>query len=366
MAQLQEALVRVRPPRVGEHTLLSFENMLESLESEDALSLELLADREGVSMFIRSLHPDRVVQQLLAHYPDIEVAFVEEDDDPARIKEGEVSWGQVLRPEGDDWLPLQVYDDVGLLEHSSDPFIDMVGGMRSDVQPGERVLSRLILKQKPHNWSESWREKALSGAGSENQQAVETERLTKQTDKVRKAMPSRGRDEGSGGDEGSGFVSDGVLLLIGGGLALTLMTLYFNKLWQQGDFLIVFGLAALAIVLICVGGVLLRVFGLAFWKNKNQFYDPQQVALRVGGAAFSMQIELMVVLNGRGNRSRARKLLEPVIAAYRSFDNPLGCRFDVSKMQGEGQITRTASFLQFRRVAGFSTDWLGGATVRVS
>lgn len=61
MAEQRESLLRIKPPRVGEHTLLSFENMLESLESEDAVSLELVADRDGVAMFVRSKHPDRVV-----------------------------------------------------------------------------------------------------------------------------------------------------------------------------------------------------------------------------------------------------------------------------------------------------------------
>ena len=61
-------LLRVRPPRLGEFTLLSFENLLESLDAEQPFSLELVAEHQGVSMLIRSEHPDRVAQQLRSHY----------------------------------------------------------------------------------------------------------------------------------------------------------------------------------------------------------------------------------------------------------------------------------------------------------
>ena len=176
MSDLHETLIRVRPPRTGEHTLLSFENLLESLDFNEPMSLELVAEGEQVSMFIRSMHPDRVVQQMLAHYPEVDLEFVADEDDPLKVGDSEAAWMQRLEPDGDDYLPFQIYDDVGLLEHGSDPFIDMIGGMRSDIQTGERLISRVLLWQKPHDWSEVWRAKAMSGAGSENQQSAETER----------------------------------------------------------------------------------------------------------------------------------------------------------------------------------------------
>ncbi len=352
MATQRESLIRIKPPRVGEHTLLSFENMLESLESEDPLSLELVADKEGVGMFVRSKHPDRVVQQMLAHYPDVDVTFVEEEGDPARLADGERAWTRTLKTLGDDWLPLQIYDDTGLLSYSSDPFIDMIGGMRADVQPGERVLSRMILKQKPHNWSEEWREKALSGAGSANQQTLETDRVTKQEERTTKIPNSR--TSGSTSEERAvGGLSDKTALMLVGALAAITLGTYVSQTWAKGDYGIIVGLATVLILLVCAAGLLMRALRLGLWKeDSNKFYDPQQVALRVGGAAFSMQIEVMAVLRERGNRSRAEKLLEPVIAAYKSFDNPLGCRFDMSKVEESDGRKRDRSLLEFQGTRG--------------
>lgn len=352
MATQREALIRIKPPRVGEHTLLSFENMLESLESEDPISLELVADKDGVGMYVRSKHPDRVVQQLLAHYPDVEVSFVNEDDDPARITDGERAWTRTLKTAGDDWLPLQIYDNTGLLSYSSDPFIDMVGGMRADVQPGERVLSRMILKQKPHNWSEEWREKALSGAGSENQQTLETDRLTRQEERKTNGANARPVSSASG-DGDVGGLSDNTVYALAGAIAVIVIGTLVSQAWARGDYGLVIGVATVAILLVCVAGVLMRVLRLGLWKDKSgKFYDPQQVALRVGGAAFSMQIEVMAVLKERGNRSRAEKLLEPVIAAYKSFDNPLGCRFDMSKVEESDGRERDRRLLEFKGIRG--------------
>ena len=346
MAEQREALLRIKPPRVGEHTLLSFENMLESLESEDAMSLELVADKDGVSMFVRSKHPDRVVQQMLAHYPDVDVSFVEEYDDPARISDEESAWTRTLNTEGDKWLPLQIYDDTGLLSYSSDPFIDMVGGMRADVQPGERVVSRLVLKQKPHNWSEEWREKALTGAGSENQQTLETDRVTQLEERSRRASSRRSSEMASRDGGPSGGVSDSTVYVLAGSLGIIMLGLVLRKFWVGGDYGLVVGIGVAAVAAVCVIGLLMRALKLGLWKDdSSKFYDPQQVGLRVGGAAFSMQIEVMAVLKERGNRSRAGKLLEPVVAAYKSFDNPLGCRFGISKVKEATADQRQGSLL---------------------
>ena len=46
-------ILRVMPPRLGEHTLLSFENLLESLDADEPFSLELVAEHGGISMLVR-------------------------------------------------------------------------------------------------------------------------------------------------------------------------------------------------------------------------------------------------------------------------------------------------------------------------
>ena len=63
----------------------------------------------------------------------------------------------------------------------------------------------------------------------------------------------------------------------------------------------------------------------------------------------------MAVLKERGNRSRADKLLDPVIAAFKSFDNPLGCRFGMSKVEESDRSESDGSLLEFKGMRG----WIG-------
>ena len=345
MPELHETLIRVRPPRTGEHTLLSFENLLESLDFNEPMSLELVAEGEEVSMFIRSVHPDRVVQQMLAHYPDVELEFVADEDDPLVVCDDEAAWMQTLTPDGDEYLPLQIYDDMGLLEHGSDPFIDMIGGMRSDIQAGERLISRVLLKQKPHNWSEVWREKAMSGAGSENQRSVETERLTNRAIGV--------PDGASGDDRGGGEsgLSNGMLFVLAGCVGILVAFSFAMRWLDEGNYM-AFG--ALMTSGVIAGGVLTwGVVKHGWFVGKGQrYYDPAQVAMRVSGAAFALEINLIVVLRSKNQTSRAKKLLTPAVAAYRSFDNPLGCRFKLSKLVAADGLRKAAGLLTFHEVSG--------------
>ena len=191
-------LLKVKPPRLGEHTLLSFENLLESLDAEQPFSLELVAEHRGLSMLVRSEHPDRVAQQLRAHYPEVELEYIENCDDPLTFGDEESVWTQALRPSGSEWLPFQVYDDTGVLEYGSDPFIDMLGSLLSDVRPDERLVSRLVLSQKSHDWSEAWRARAMSGAGSENQQVAETERMVQQLERSGRGQGPRRESASTG------------------------------------------------------------------------------------------------------------------------------------------------------------------------
>ena len=231
--------------------------------------------------------------------------------------------------------------------------------MRADVQPGERVVSRLVLKQKPHNWSEEWREKALSGAGSENQQTLETDRVTKQEERANRSNPRRSSDVAS--KEGpTGGVSDTTVYVLAGSLVVVIAGMFLRQFWMGGDYGLVIGFGVAAVAAVCVIGLLMRALKLGLWSDRSsKFYDPQQVGLRVGGAAFSMRIEVMAVLKERGNRSRADKLLEPVVAAYKSFDNPLGCRFGISKVKETVAEQRQASLLEVGGKRGFIGRWLG-------
>ena len=364
-------LLRVRPPRLGEHTLLSFENLLESLDADEPFSLELVAEHGGISMLVRSEHPDRVAQQLRAHYPEADLEYIEECNDPLNFCDDENAWMQTLRPEGSEWLPLQVYDDTGLLGYGSDPFVDMLGGLSSDVRPGERLVSRLVLSQKSHNWSERWRARAMSGAGSENQQAAETERIAQQLERSGRFQPSKNGGNGNSEANSPGdSITHWVMYLVVGAMALLLIGIWFKQLWESGQIW--------QIVLYSVAGtVVFGVLGLLFWKlgffrkiPKQEYYDPQQVAIRISGAAFRLEVQLFAVVSGESRAARSRELLEPVVGAYRSFDNPLGCRFAVGELVKVSRESLNGSLLSFetdRRKRGLFSppDWRGQAVVGV-
>ena len=187
--EMRESLVKVIPPREGDFNLQSFMNTLEALDLVDEIiSLEIAANQGRIEMYVRSRRADNVITALLAHYPNIIFEAVEDADDPLYVEaEKENAWRQVLWPGGDEWLPFQVYDERGLLEYSSDPFIDMISGMSNEIRPGARIVSRLLLKQKGHNWSESWRSRAMKGVGGENQMMMDAMRKEERDDKSEKS-----------------------------------------------------------------------------------------------------------------------------------------------------------------------------------
>ncbi len=341
-------LLRVMPPRLGEHTLLSFENLLESLDADEPFSLELVAEDGGISMLVRSEHPDRVAQQLRAHYPELGLQYVEGGEDPLRFRAEESAWMRRLRPEGGEWLPLQVYDDTGLLGYGSDPFVDMLGGLSSDVRPGERLVSRLVLSQMSHDWSEAWRARAMIGAGSENQKAAETERMSQQLDRSSRAQSSM--SGGANSDQGASMsdsLTQWILYLVVGAMAGLLVTLWFKHLWESGQ---IWQIALYSVAgTTSIAGLSFLFWKLGFFKKmpKQEYYDPQQVATRISGAAFRLEVQLYAVVSGESRPTRSRELLDPVVGAYRSFDNPLGCRFGVGELVKVEDSELNGSLLSF-------------------
>ncbi len=343
-------LLRVKPPRLGEHTLLSFENLLESLDAEEPFSLELVAEHRGLYMLVRSEHPDRVAQQLKAHYPEVGLEYIENCDDPLAFGEEENVWMQTLRPEGSEWLPFQVYDDTGVLEYGSDPFIDMLGSLSSNVRPEERLVSRLVLSQKSHDWSEAWRARAMSGAGSANQQVAEMERMVLQLERSRQGQTPKRENASTGTtDMMSDSLTQWIIYLVVSAMAVLLIGLWFRHLWQSGQ---VWQMALYAVV----GAGALCGLGFLFWKlgffrkmPKQEYYDPQQVATRISGSAFRLEVQLYAVVSGESRSSRSRELLEPVVAAYRSFDNPLGCRFDIGELVLLSKVDWNGRLLSFEK-----------------
>lgn len=321
----EATLLRIMPPRAGEYSLLSFVNVLEALGDTHTFSLELASVGGRTELLARTFYPSLLEQHIESHYAGVEIDVVSPDDDPLRAGDDEVAVRRIMRPEGDEWLPFQTYDTRDSLEQA-DPFIDVLGVMNgANLRAGERLVSRVVLRQQPHDWSEAWRARGMSGAGSENQTAVEEQRKgDRDQSKEKSSKPSQ---SGSDMPFGHEFVIGGGLLLI-----LAVLAYYVYGFWQNRELIS----AALLLVggIVGLGAVGYFAWRLGFFGQKSAaaaFHDPEQVRVRISGGAFRVEVQVIAFTSRKeGNGlSRGGRMLEGVIGAYRGFDNPLGCRFSV-------------------------------------
>ena len=152
-------LVSVTPPSTGERTLLGVENMLQSIAVPEPFSLELAGDVDGVTLMARCLDEQVVRQQISTHYPQARIREVPPEDDPLRVDDGERAWSMTLRASGPEYVPLRTFRDDDLLDPGSDPLIALLGAL-SDLNEGERIVSRLMLRSLGPDWSQAHLEKA--------------------------------------------------------------------------------------------------------------------------------------------------------------------------------------------------------------
>ena len=157
-------LLAVTPPRTGERTLLGVENLLQSIAVPEPFSLELAGDVDGVNLLARCQDDQVVRQQLTAHYPQARIRQVPVDEDPIFVHTGEQAWGLTLRSGGPEYVPLRTFRDDDLLDAGSDPLLAVIGSL-SALRPGERVLSRLLLRSLGPEWSQAHQQKAFKDPG---------------------------------------------------------------------------------------------------------------------------------------------------------------------------------------------------------
>ena len=291
-------LLAVTPPRTGERTLLGVENLLQSIAVPEPFSLELAGDANGATLMARC-HDRQVVQgQLQAHYPQARIREVPPEDDPLRLEEGEQAWGLTLRSGGPDYVPLRTFRDDDLLDPGSDPLIALLGAL-SDLRPGERLVSRLLLRSLGPDWAESHQVRA-------HKRAVPEPRDPSYTYQTRPLQV------------------DGVTMAVLGVGALLALRGY---LWvQDGEIL--------KATLLGLGSALgLTVAGWGWWRWKQarrRVFDPILIREKVSRIAFDAELQVTAVLPERSRPQRAEELLDGVVAAYRHYDHPAGARFRVS------------------------------------
>ena len=295
------ALLAVTPPRTGERTLLGVENLLQSIAVPEPFSLELSADMDGVTLLARCQDDQVVRGQLSAHYPQARIREVPVDEDPIFVHGGEQAWGMTLRADGPEYVPLRTFRDDDLLDPGSDPLIALMGAL-SELEEGERVLCRLLLRSLGPDWSQSHQARAHRQAVPDNREPS----YTYQTKPLQ---------------------LDGVTMAVLGAGALAALKGY---LWvQDGEILKASLLGAGAVLGLTVAG-----WGWWRWKQaRSRVYDPLLVREKVSRVAFDAELQVIAVLPDSTRPQRAGELLGAVAAAYRHFDHPAGARFKVSKVR---------------------------------
>ena len=294
-------LLAVTPPRTGERTLLGVENLLQSIAVPEPFSLEIVGDEGGVILMARCRDQEVVRGQIAAHYPQARIQEISEEEDPLRLGEGEEAWGMTLVSGGPDYVPLRVFRDDDRLDPGSDPLIALIGAL-SALKEGERIVARLLLRSLGPDWSAAHLEKAHRRPGMEPRDPSYT-----YTTKP--------------------LQTDGVTMAILGVGALTALRGYF---WMQSG-------ETWKAILLGAGflfGAAVAGWGWWRWKRaRSRVYDPILIKEKVSRIAFDAQLQVTAILPTNASGERARKLLDPVAAAYRHYDHPAGARFKVGKVR---------------------------------
>ena len=202
---------------------------------------------------------------------------------------------------GPDYVPLRVFRDDDLLDPGSDPLIALIGAL-SALKEGERIVARLLLRSLGPDWSAAHLEKAHRRPGMEPRDPSYT-----YTTKP--------------------LQTDGVTMAILGVGALAALRGYF---WMQSG-------ETWKAILLGAGflfGAAVAGWGWWRWKRaRSRVYDPILIKEKVSRIAFDAQLQVTAILPTNASGERARKLLDPVAAAYRHYDHPAGARFKVGKVR---------------------------------
>ena len=294
-------LLAVTPPRTGERTLLGVENLLQSIAVPEPFSLELAGDANGVTLMVRCQDDQVVRQQLSAHYPQARIRQVPPGDDPLLVGQDEQAASLTLRVDGPEYVPLRTFRDDDLLDPGSDPLLAVVGAL-SNLRPGERLVSRLLLRSLGPDWSQAHQARAHKAAVPENREPS----YTYQTKPLQ---------------------LDGVTMAVLGVGALAALKGY---LWVQDGEIWKASLLAAGTAL----GLTVAGWGWWRWKQgRRRVYDPVLIREKVSRIAFDAEIQVTAVIPGTTRLPRAGELLAPVAAAYRHYQHPAGAGFKVGNVR---------------------------------
>ena len=222
-------------------------------------------------------------------------------EDPLWLRDSEQAWSITMRADGPEYVPLRTFRDDDLLDPGSDPLIALMGAL-SELEAGERVVARLLLRSLGPDWSQDHLDKAHRRPGMEPREPA----YTFQTKPLQ---------------------LDGVTMAVLGIGALAALKGY---LWvQDGEIWKAAALGAVTALGMAVGGW-------AWWrwqKARKRVEDPILIREKVSRIAFDAELQVVAILPADTRPQRARELLGPVAAAYRHFDNPAGARLKIGKLR---------------------------------
>ena len=294
----EPVLLSITPPRKGERTMLGVENMLQAIAVPEPFSLEIVGDSDGVRFLVRCLDARVVRRQIAIHYPQARVRQLPPETDPMLLDDDEEGWTMSLKSSGPDQVPLRPFRDDDIVHEGSDPMLAVVGAV-SSMRPGERVVSRLMLRSLGPQWSAPYL-------------AEEQRRNTYRAPASEESRVNHGE-----------IIR---LMLLAGGAFVGIRTWQY---WQDGDFFKAIALAGGAVL-----GVLTAAILYARFKRKGpKVFDSQLVKEKVSRTAFDGQIQLTAIVSEDEGRRRAAELLSDVATAYRHYDNAAGAHFVSGKMR---------------------------------
>ena len=174
---------------------------------------------------------------------------------------------------------------------------------------------------------------------------------------MRREESGSGTTGQNGGDADTGGQFLQILLIVFGMVALVAFVYLrhtFISIWNEHR-VELFAFGTLGLLALAGLGYLLHRWGIVsalfrsrFFRGspKPRFYDPDQVRLRVSGAAFRLEVQLYALLNDAGERTEVmERVLRPVVASYRRFDSPMGARFEAGPMEWLGGFDPAADDL---------------------
>ncbi len=281
-------LVEVTPSRWDEEPIQRAQSMLSGLSGVGDFSLEFAATAEGIRFYVRAGTPavtEQARAQLRAAYPQAglrEISIGEQPHvDPTWRAAGEEMAAVELRLSRGADLPLTCD-----WRHRGDPLRAALAAA-STLRDGERAVCQIVLGPVPSGWADGLRS-----------------RLT-----TRPARVSQGRDAPPT-QEILPFVA---LFAIGA------IGLQGYRWYQAGDILPLVGAGAAGLL-----GLPLVAALVARFLSGRQPLDQEAIEQKLAHPAFAAHARILAFGPPGASRERLSELCAGTVAAYQSYDHPVG------------------------------------------